>query len=197
MRQEGLKEIALLLATQTVGFSLAMWCSRIMRGWHLSSIGDHAAIDERPISKPETIIESTVLALLTIAAIFGPDRFMSGPPPGIGALYFGFNGLVGTLVLAPAVFFALRLQRFRFVGGVLLLLLIAIPAVVLGTMLSVDPDQNSTGQTVYQDLLISTLAAGCTLCAVIASIRLAGFRLVQRKRPKKQVKRAPVDPFSD
>ena len=197
MRQRDINQIALLIAIQSVSFSVAMWLSRIMRGWHLSNHEDADETEERSVFRLETITESAMLVLLAVAVILGPQWFLSGVPFEIGPLYFAINGLVGTFVLAPIAFVSLRFRQFFVVGSVLLLPLVVLPAVVLGLLIWLRFLSGDTSPFIYYGPVISTIFGGGMLAATLAALRLAGFRLHKRSFPKTEIVRAPVDPFSD
>ncbi|MDA8563419.1 hypothetical protein N9L06_03095 [Mariniblastus sp.] len=191
-------EIMLLCGAQVISLSLAMWASRIMRGWRLSRDAETVETDERLISRRETVFETVVLILISIAAIFWPDWLAgSGIPSGIGALYFAILGLVGTFVVAPIVFVSLRFRYFAVIGPALLMLLFAVPAALFGFFYGISMLSGDTIGFDYLGPLSSAFFAALMLAAVLASIRLAGYRLQQRPFEKKLIVKAPVDPFSD
>ena len=133
VRHHEFVELTAVFATQVIGLSLATWASRIMRGWQLGCDEETAKIDQQPITRLESVVETAMLLLLSVAAIFGLG-WATSETPSIGAFYFAMFGLVGTVVVAPIAFFSLRFRSFAVIVPALLLLLFALPLVLFGLL---------------------------------------------------------------
>lgn len=190
-------EIVAFIGLQAVGISVAMWATRIMRGWQLVSLNVREATVVRSVHRRELVIESVCLLLLVVAAIVLPDAIFETAGSGAGVMYSSALALVGAVIFAPIVFVCLRSSNFLFVNVLFLVSLVAAAAVVFGFIYFI----NSSGpeQLEYAGPMIGAVAGGGVLVGFLGALRLAGYQL--RERPFFQVQAetggVPRDPFED
>ena len=193
-------EMLWLWSIGTISCAFAMWGSRISRGWRLVSEVEEERMEKcaPPIARSETVAEIVMLLLFVVAAISGPEWFRGRFDSGIGVICFCVLALVATIVLAPTVFVSLRYRQLAAVCVALFGLVIGLPAALGGIVwfFVLQLGGSITANDFVGPLVIALFASG-TLAATLMAIRLAGYRLQQRRFEKKLVAKTPVDPFSD